>query len=46
MDGTGVLHAQFRTNRPGSDVLLTCRLVGRNGRMVDDIQFDSTQDCK
>ena len=47
MDGTGILHAQFRTNRPDSDdVELTCRLVGRTGRDDDDIILDSTQDCK
>ena len=40
VDGTGILHAQFKTNRPDSDdVELILCLVGRTGR-------DSTQDCK
>ena len=46
VDGTGGLRAQFRTNRPGPDVVLTCRLTGRSGRGADNILFDLTQDCK
>ena len=46
VNGTGVFHAQFASNRP--DVMFTCRLVGyqRVGGGLTEIVFDITQDCK
>ena len=45
VDGTGTLNAQFRTNMPGPNVLLTCNLVGRSSRLAQPV-FDITQNCK
>ena len=38
VNGSGILHAEFATNTPGTDIFLTCRLEGPGGTI--------TQDCK
>ena len=38
VNGSGILHADFATNTPGTDIFLTCRLEGPSGTI--------TQDCK
>ncbi len=38
VNGSGILHAKFATNTPGTDIFLTCRLEGPSGTI--------TQDCK
>ena len=48
VNGTGIFHAQFASNRPELNVIFTCHLVGyqRVGGGPTETVVDITQDCK